>query len=40
VTNRVESFTIGAWEDWNEMVIWMDGRPSSEHALHTQAGFR
>src|SRR2546425_13040631 len=40
VTNRVVSITIGAWEDWNEMVIWMDGRPRpSEHALHTQAGF-
>jgi hypothetical protein len=34
------SFTIGAWEDWNEMVIWMDDRPRpSELALHTQAGF-
>ena len=22
VTNRVVSFTIGAWEDWNEMTIW------------------
>src|SRR5678815_4302759 len=40
VTKRVRSFTIGAWEDWNEMVIWMDDRPRpSEHALHTQAGF-
>jgi hypothetical protein len=40
VTNRVVSFTIGAWEDWNEMVIWMDNRPRpSEHALHTHAGF-
>ena len=40
VTNRVVSFTIGAWEDWNEMVIWMDDRPRpSEHALHTHAGF-
>jgi hypothetical protein len=40
VTNRIVSITIGAWEDWNEMVIWMDGRPRpSEHALHTQAGF-
>ena len=40
VTNRVVSYTIGAWEDWNEMIIWMDGRPRpSEHALHTQAGF-
>src|SRR5215467_14537616 len=40
VTNRIVSFTIGAWEDWNEMVIWMDDRPRpSEHALHTQAGF-
>jgi hypothetical protein len=40
VTNRVVSFTIGAWEDWNEMVIWMDDRPRpSENALHTQAGF-
>src|SRR5438093_9495673 len=24
VTNRVVSFTIAAWEDWNGMVIWMD----------------
>jgi len=40
VTNRIVSFTIGAWEDWNEMVIWMDDRPRpSDHALHTQAGF-
>jgi hypothetical protein len=39
-TNRVVSFTIGAWEDWNEMVIWMDDRPRpSANALHTQAGF-
>ena len=40
VTKQILSFTIGAWEDWNEMVIWMDDRPRpSEHALHTQAGF-
>jgi len=40
VTNRIVSYTIGAWEDWNAMTIWMDGRPHpSEHALHTQAGF-
>jgi len=40
VTNRVVAFTIGAWEDWSEMVIWMDDRPRpSENALHTQAGF-
>ena len=40
VTRKVVSFTIGAWEDWNEMIIWMDDRPRpSEHALHTQAGF-
>ena len=40
VTNRLVSFTIAAWEDWNEMVIWMDGRPRpSDHALHAQAGF-
>ena len=40
VTTKVVSITIGAWEDWNEMVIWMDGRPRpSEHDLHTQAGF-
>jgi hypothetical protein len=39
-TNQVVSFTIGPWEDWNGMVIWMDGRPRpSENALHTQAGF-
>ena len=39
-TNRVVAYRIGAWEDWNEMVIWMDDRPRpSEHALHTQAGF-
>jgi hypothetical protein len=32
-TNRVVSYTIGAWEDWNGMIIWMDGRPHpSEHA--------
>jgi hypothetical protein len=40
VNNRVVSFTIGAWEDWSEMTIWMDGRPQpSEHALHTASGF-
>jgi hypothetical protein len=40
VNNRIVSYTIGAWEDWSEMVIWMDGRPQpSEHALHTFAGF-
>jgi hypothetical protein len=40
VTTKVVSITIGAWEDWNEMVIWMDDRPRpSEHDLHTQAGF-
>jgi hypothetical protein len=39
-TNRVVSYTIGAWEDWNGLTIWMDGRPHpSQHALHTQAGF-
>ncbi|HLH31220.1 MAG TPA: hypothetical protein VKY31_08460 [Terriglobia bacterium] len=40
VNNRVTSYTIGAWEDWSEMVIWMDGRPHpSENALHTNSGF-
>jgi hypothetical protein len=40
VTSRVVSYTIGAWEDWSEMIIWMDGRPRpSEHALHPQSGF-
>lgn len=39
-TNRLVSYTIDAWEDWNEMVIWMDDRPRpSAHAMHTQAGF-
>jgi hypothetical protein len=39
-TKRVLSYTIGAWEDWNGMTIWMDGRPHpSQYALHTQAGF-
>jgi hypothetical protein len=37
---RVVSYTIGAWEDWNGMTIWMDGRPHpSKYALHTQEGF-
>jgi len=40
VTKNVLSYTIGAWEDWNEMIIWMDDRPRpTGHALHTQAGF-
>jgi hypothetical protein len=40
VNNRIVSYTIGAWEDWSEMVIWMDGRlQPSENALHTFAGF-
>jgi hypothetical protein len=39
-TKRIVSYTIDAWEDWNEMVIWMDDRPRpSEYAMHTQAGF-
>jgi hypothetical protein len=39
-TKRLVSYTIDAWEDWNEMTIWMDSRPRpSEHAMHTQAGF-
>jgi len=39
-SGRVVSYTIDPWEDWNGMVIWMDGRAHpSEHALHTQAGF-
>ena len=39
-TNRVVSYTIDAWEDWNGMTIWMDGRPRpSAYALHTQEGF-
>jgi hypothetical protein len=32
VVNRVVSFTIGAWEDWNGMIIWMDGRPLANAA--------
>ncbi len=40
VRNRIVSYTVGAWEDWMEMTIWMDDRPRpSEYALHTQAGF-
>jgi len=40
VTNHVIAYSIGAWEDWNEMVIWMDSRPRPPAiALHTQAGF-
>ena len=39
-TGRIVSYTFGAWEDWMEMTVWMDGRPRpSAHALHTQAGF-
>jgi hypothetical protein len=39
-TNRIVSYTIDPWEDWNGLTIWMDGRPHpSEYALHTQAGF-
>jgi hypothetical protein len=39
-TNRVVSYTIDPWEDWNGLTIWMDGRARpSEFALHTQAGF-
>jgi hypothetical protein len=39
-TNRVVSYTIDSWEDWNGLTIWMDGRPRpSEYALHTQEGF-
>jgi hypothetical protein len=39
-TNRVLSYTIDPWEDWNGLTIWMDNRPNpSEYALHTQAGF-
>lgn len=39
-TNRVVSYTIDPWEDWNGLTIWMDNRPHpSAYALHTQAGF-
>ena len=39
-TNRVVSYTIDSWEDWNGLTIWMDGRPRpSAYALHTQEGF-
>jgi hypothetical protein len=39
-TNRVLSYTIGPWEDWNGLTIWMDGRARpSQYDLHTQAGF-
>jgi hypothetical protein len=39
-TNRIVSYTIDPWEDWNGLTIWMDGRPRpSQNALHTQAGF-
>ena len=39
-TNRLVSYTIDAWEDWMEMIIWMDDRSRpSGHTLHTQAGF-
>jgi hypothetical protein len=39
-TNRVVSYTIDPWEDWNGLTIWMDGRPRpSAYALHTQEGF-
>ena len=39
-TQRVVSYTIDPWEDWNGMTIWMDGRARpSAFALHTQAGF-
>ena len=39
-TNRVISYTIDSWEDWNGLTIWMDGRPRpSGYALHTQEGF-
>ena len=39
-TNRVVSYTIDSWEDWNGLTIWMDGRlRPSQYALHTQQGF-
>jgi len=39
-TNKVVSYTIDSWEDWNGLTIWMDGRPRpSQYALHTQEGF-
>jgi hypothetical protein len=39
-TNKVVSYTIDSWEDWNGLTIWMDGRPRpSAYALHTQEGF-
>lgn len=39
-TKRIVSYTIDAWEDWNEMVIWMDDRQRpSAYAMHMQAGF-
>lgn len=40
VNGTVVSYTIGAWEDRQPMVIWMDGRPHpSQYAEHTRAGF-
>ena len=38
VTNRVVSYTIDAWEDWNGMTIWMDGRPRPSELRAPHAG--
>ena len=40
VSGKTVAWVVGAWEDRDAMVIWMDGRPHpSKSAPHTQSGF-
>lgn len=33
------SYTIDAWSDRPQTVVWMDGRQASKYAVHTRSGF-
>jgi hypothetical protein len=40
VTEKIISYTVGAWDDRAPLTIWMDGRPHpGKYAEHTRAGF-
>jgi len=40
VSGKTVAWVVGAWEDRDAMVIWMDGRPHpGKNAPHTQSGF-
>jgi hypothetical protein len=40
VSGKTVAWVVGAWEDRDQMVIWMDGRPHpGKNAPHSQSGF-